>query len=258
MAKKRKKSDSLGSAKKNHQNTKGGSQSKDNKKSLNNKNKQKSSKGKKRRSVNKQKNTMITKLMDVMFFLIIVAMLGGSFLFMISQKEDKTVAGYRFYDVLTNSMVKTKSGQKGNFAAGDMIIVKSTKSEDVKVGDIITFVPNKEAKDTFLTHRVIKKIEPKGDEKVPHFVTQGDSNNSPDPEISGNNIIGKKVFSIPKAGSIVKLIRENILLSIVFIVALFLLVFIIKGYFEESEVSKKSKKVSKKSRRKSNEKSKKK
>ena len=222
--------------------SKGGSRKKNKKKSL-----------KQNKKIN---NYVLSRIMDVIFFLIIILMLSGSFLFMISQKEDKTIAGYRFYDVLTNSMVKTKPEQKGNFNSGDMIIIKSTKPEDIEVGDIITFVPNSDSKDTFLTHRVIKKVENKGESKkkenVPSFITQGDANNSPDPEVSGKNVIGKKVLVIPKAGKIVKSIREHLVLSLVFVISLFLLVFIIKGYFEEVKKSKR------KSRRKKNEKVKKK
>ena len=201
-----------------------------------------SSQKKKTSSSKKKKtsSTVITKTLDALFLILIVVMLSGAFLFMISQKEDKTILGYRFYNVLTNSMVKTKPEQKGNFTSGDMIIVKSTPPKDIKVKDIITFVPNTQSEDTYLTHRVIQVNHEKGDnnkDKI-NFVTQGDANNSPDPEVDGENVIGKVILVIPKAGKGIKFVRENMLASIVFVVALFLLIFIIKGYFESIEKTK--------------------
>ncbi|MGO3732196.1 MAG: signal peptidase I [Vagococcus sp.] len=202
-----------------------------------------------------KKSKTIKVIFDGLFFVVILCMLGSASLFMVSQRTDKTFLGYRFYDVLTNSMVKTKSSQKGNFKAGDMIIVKSIKPDKVKVNDIITFVPNKEAEDTYLTHRVIKKIPNKSgdsnEKKYPDFITQGDANNAPDPQISGENVIGVVVLAVPKAGDFVKLIRTNGLLSIIFVISLFLLMYVLKGYFisvsrETKNRRKKNAKVKKK------------
>ncbi|MEG0284882.1 MAG: signal peptidase I [Vagococcus sp.] len=217
------------------------------------KGKEKKSKSRKK-SASKKQYTALKMFMDFVFFITIILILGGAFLFMVSQKEDKTIAGYRFYNVLTDSMVKTKSNQKGNFQSGDMIIVKKINPKDVVVGDIITFVPNVNSTNTYLTHRVIEKKEPKDTSKsdVPNFITQGDANNSPDPEISGENIIGKKVLVIPKVGTIIKFVRENLLSVIVFVVSLFLFVYLITSYLKETNKRKR------KSRRKKNEKSKKK
>lgn len=228
-------------------NKKTGKGGKDKKKVDNN-----SSKRKKRTS--KKHKKVLKVIMDFVFFITIALILGGAFLFMVSQKEDKTIAGYRFYNVLTDSMVKTKSNQKGNFQSGDMIIVKKVDSKDIVIGDIITFIPNVNSTNTYLTHRVIEKKEPKDTSKsdVPNFVTQGDANNSPDPEISGQNIIGKKVLVIPKVGTIIKFVRENLLSVIVFVMSLFLFVYLISGYFKETNKRKS------KSRRKKNERSKKK
>ena len=206
------------------------------------------------KNASKKQYLALKMFMDFVFFITIILILGGAFLFMVSQKEDKTIAGYRFYNVLTDSMVKTKSNQKGNFQSGDMIIVKKINPKDVVVGDIITFVPNVNSTNTYLTHRVIEKKEPKDTSKsdVPNFITQGDANNSPDPEISGENIIGKKVLVIPKVGTIIKFVRENLLSVIVFVVSLFLFVYLITSYLKETNKRKR------KSRRKKNEKSKKK
>jgi signal peptidase len=229
------------------------------------------SKGKKTKKVSnrrKKKNTdgkmakVIRLFFDIFFFVMILFMLIGAAIFTISDKTDKSFYGYRFYEVLTNSMKKTEKGQKGNFVAGDMVIVKVGNVEDIKTGDIITFVPNKESKETYLTHRVINKkpAEPKikqlsnGKTKIvdnfPVFQTQGDANNAPDPPVSGEMVIGVVKLALPKAGTIINFMRSNLIATLVFVVAFFLLVGVIRGYFakEPEPVRKKKAKRSKKNR----------
>lgn len=225
----------------------------------------KSSKSKKsKKGTNKKKKQVISTKMakivrlsfDIFFFIMIIFMLIGAAIFTISDKTDKSFYGYRFYEVLTNSMKKTEKGQKGNFTAGDMLIVKVGEVEDIEVSDIITFVPNKESKETYLTHRVIKKTpaEPKikqlenGKSKTvdnfPIFQTQGDANNAPDPPVSGEMVIGVVKVAIPKAGTIINFVRSNLVATFIFIIAFFLLVGLIRGYFakEPEPVKKKPRK----------------
>lgn len=198
----------------------------------------------------KRTNKWSKWLFDVAFFLVIIVMLSGAFVFFISNKADKSFFGYRFYEVLTNSMKKTEPGQKGNFVAGDMIIVKIEEPDKVKVGDIITFVPNSEAKDTYLTHRV-KRIEEgtiekaendKEDKRKPSskvFVTQGDANNTEDPPTAAKNVIGTVKFAIPNAGNVINMIRKSPVLVATSIISMLLLMTLLRGYFVDSKEVKK-------------------
>ena len=192
---------------------------------------------------NNKINKTVTLLFDILFFTFIVFMLAGALIFTVSERNDKSFYGYRFYEVYTNSMRKTKADQKGNFTAGDMIIVKIEEPEKIKIGDIITFVPNQQAPDTYLTHRVIAKEEPKkSDPKVvdgtvqiaesyPVFTTQGDANSKSDPLVRGDRVIGVVKFAIPKAGSVLKFIRKNTIAVIIMVVSFFLLVILLRQYF---------------------------
>lgn len=214
----------------------------------------------KRRTADGKMAKLVRLFFDVFFFVMILFMLIGAAIFTISDKTDKSFYGYRFYEVLTNSMKKTEKGQKGNFTAGDMVIVKVGDVEDIEKGDIITFVPNKESKETYLTHRVIKKTpaDPKikqlanGKTKTvdnfPVFQTQGDANNAPDPPVSGDMVIGVVKVAIPKAGTIINFMRTNMVATLVFVVAFFLFVSVIRGYFakEPEPIRKKKTKRSKK------------
>ena len=90
------------------------------------------------------------------------------------------------YTVISGSM-------EPKFAVGSLIYVKNTETENIKVGDPITFVMNEDL--LVATHRVVE-ITPEG-----NFVTKGDANESIDgTSVHPNNVLGKPVFSIPYLG----------------------------------------------------------
>ena len=184
----------------------------------------------------KEKPNYFKKIFNLLFYLFVGVMLVGSVIFYTSDKTNKSFFGYRFYQVLTDSMRKTKDNQTGNFVSGDMIIVKVEDPKSIKVGDIITFVPandesSEKTSDVYLTHRIIKIDESynKKKQQVERiFTTQGDANNQSDEPISQKNVIGVVVMAIPKMGKIVEYVKENVILVIVMIIALCLLVSLVK------------------------------
>lgn len=184
-----------------------------------------------------QQPTLLKKVVqivwDMLFLLLLVVILGTAIIFKFSDSPDKSFFGYRVYSVLTDSMRKTQKDQTGNFDRGDMVVVKITDSETIKEGDIVTFLPSPDNPETYLTHRVVKRIEPASTGGYAHFVTRGDANNLDDDEISGEQIIGKVVFVIPFAGRVIEFIRNNLVMSIVIAVIVIALFTLIKGYFQD-------------------------
>lgn len=89
---------------------------------------------------------------------------------------------------------------------------KRAKYDDMQVNDIIAF---KIDSDVFATHRIVSKT-------ADGFETKGDANNIIDGVITTkDNFLGKNIFSIPKAGFIVKGLqttRGKIILSTLIIV----------------------------------------
>ena len=172
---------------------------------------------------------------DVLFWVICIALVGGSIVFAVSKDPRKDILGYRTYSVKTASMTPMPDGSSppGGFRAGDMIIVKTTKAEDIKVGDIVTFNPSVREEDNqlYLTHRVVDILHELGGKPGIYFVTKGDYNNSEDPPISSDMLIGKKVFSIPKVGTALRKVQENFALAITTILCLFACIFMFKWYF---------------------------
>lgn len=114
------------------------------------------------------------------------------------QGEPPTLFGYKFYTVLTGSMSPTMD-------RGSLLVVKETQPQDIKVEDVITFGNNNNTSVT--THRV-KEIS---NEDGIKFTTQGDANNTVDPEkVDESLLVGKVVYHIPFLGATLEYIKSNI------------------------------------------------
>ena len=185
--------------------------------------------------------TLTKKLLSIVsnlvFWLVVVSLIGGSLLFAFSNDPKKSYFGYRFYSVLTKSMTAKADGSSppGGFNQGDIIIVKLCNPEDIKAGDIITFCPsiNKPNSTAYLTHRVVEVLDGLDNHEGIFFRTRGDYNNADDPPINGAQLIGKKVAVIPKMGAILDSLRANFILGIIALLCLFGCIFMFKWYFKK-------------------------
>ncbi|QIL49765.1 signal peptidase I [Vagococcus hydrophili] len=182
----------------------------------------------------------------------------GAGLMAIMQKQDKSLNGYRMFGVLTDSMVSPGNKIKeGGFRSGDIIIIKEVKAKDLKKGDVITYRPstNPDNKNNnYLTHRVVKvQNDYKGREGY-YFTTRGDANKTDDMPMSEKALVGKVVGRIPKVGGILAFIKENFVLSLIFILSVVGFFWVIRMYIlasdddeeEEKKPRKEVKEVSKK------------
>ena len=114
---------------------------------------------------------IIVNVFLVFSLVIIVFCVAGFMQLKVLKKPYVDIFGYTFFSVATGSMQPTLD-------INDIIIVKIT--EDVKVGDIITY---REEND-FITHRVISNNKDT-------FVTKGDYNNTEDNPIDTSKIVVK-------------------------------------------------------------------
>lgn len=169
-------------------------------------------------------------VLNILFYTFILFMIVGSTFFMLSSDENKSFLGYRFFGVLTDSMVpRDPQTQKGGFRAGDVIAVRNISGEEVEVGDIITFRPNRES-NAFLTHRVKEKLDHLGDTQGRYYITQGDANLAEDVPISAEQVVGKKVFVLPKLGTLLNFVRDNLIVTIIFLISVFGFITVIRYY----------------------------
>ncbi|RNL78512.1 signal peptidase I [Nocardioides marmorisolisilvae] len=102
--------------------------------------------------------------------------------------------GYSRYVITGGSMT-------GTYDIGSVVFEKKTPVEDLKVGDVITYMPPADSGVNHLvTHRVMKMEPAEGGGVL--FTTKGDNN--PDPDPWHFKLLGQEQpvvqFSVPKAG----------------------------------------------------------
>lgn len=141
--------------------------------------------------------------------LFIVFMMIMAFLIFITAQsrftgQEPSLLGHRLYIVESGSMLPA-------LKINSMLIAKELPSNEIKIGDILTF-SGKNA-DVKITHRVVK-IENNGES----FITRGDANNTDDPNpVTKDRVIGKVIFSIPFIGLIFKILENPIAIGILVI-----------------------------------------
>lgn len=197
-----------------------------------------------------KKHKLFFFIWNCLFYGLMLSLMIGSGLMAMMQQQDKALNGYRMFGVLTNSMVSPDNTlKKGGFRAGDILIIKEIPADQVKVGDVITYHPstNPTNKSTnYLTHRVAKIEDHLGEEKGIFFITRGDANKSDDMPISARALVGKAIFHIPKVGGILTFIKENWVVSLIFIISIIGFVWVMRIYIlsgpEKSHSQKKGKK----------------
>lgn len=127
-------------------------------------------------------NKTVKKIWNVVTWFLVLVVLVGAVL-MVGVR----VVGLTPYAVLSGSMEPT-------YQVGSLIYVKEAEPSEIKVGDPITFVMNKDL--VVATHRVIGI-----DTENQQFFTKGDANESPDAGgVYFPNLIGKPLFTIPYLG----------------------------------------------------------
>ena len=145
--------------------------------------------------------------------------------------------GLNVYTVLSGSMEPT-------YHVGSLIYVKDVDTDELKAGDVITYMLDE---DTIVTHRIVDVIPDETDPSIIRFQTKGDANDSVDGSlVHYKNVIGTPVFSIPKLGYLANYIQKPpgryiaisagaIILLLVFLPDLF-------SYDDKSEKKKKKQK----------------
>ena len=119
-----------------------------------------------------------------------------------------TVGGYSMLEVVSGSM-------EPSIHIGDMIII-DTKDKIYNANDIVTFY---DENGSFVTHRIISRT---GD----IVITQGDNNESPDPEFHTSKIVGKFVFRIQGLGFLLKAFQSPMTMVLILIIGVLICVLV--------------------------------
>lgn len=162
---------------------------------------------------------------SVVVYLFAIVILVAAALFAADRNPDKSLFGYRYYTVLTDSMIP-------EFASGDMVFVKVMGADGIEKGDIITFNPSSNS-DAYLTHRVVDKIVNYEGSGVTCFRTKGDNNNTEDSFlVDEERVIGIVKFHVPKLGIIIRFLQMRWYFVVPLVILLFVFLGLLKHYFE--------------------------
>jgi signal peptidase len=112
------------------------------------------------------------------------------------------------YEPLISLYTIISPSMEPNIRVYDVVITKKTNANDIKEGDVITFISTSTLGEGLtITHRVKSVIKTENDVK---FRTQGDNNDTPDSAlVTSNNLLGKVVFTIPQLGRIQFLLQSK-------------------------------------------------
>lgn len=148
------------------------------------------------------RNKKIKKFLLIMLYIILIpTILFCIFLIILelgNSGEEPSSLNIEMYTVISDSM-------KPRLNIDDIIIVKKGYSNDqFKVGNIITY---KRSDGEIITHRIQKIVT---SDLQNAYITKGDNNDTEDDEIvTYNMIIGKVVYTMPKFGLVMKLLKNK-------------------------------------------------
>ena len=138
------------------------------------------------------------KIIKFIIFLILILYLAFILIQRISGNQ--SIFGYRIFSVATGSMIP-------EYNVNDVLAIKEINTDELKVGDDITYIGNKlDVSGRIVTHRIIEIKEENG-EKI--YITKGINNIAEDPSIKGNQIYGKVVGKIPVITEINHIIKNQ-------------------------------------------------
>ncbi len=109
------------------------------------------------------------------------------------------LVGLQVFTVLSGSMEPV-------YHTGSLIYVKEVDYQELKEGDVITFMLNES---TVATHRIVGVVPDEEDSSVLRYRTKGDANASEDGKlVHYKNIIGTPVFSVPYLGYLAEFVQN--------------------------------------------------
>lgn len=169
---------------------------------------------------NKKKKSRRHRIANIFEIAILIIMIALCLMvIMAGQGRVPYVFGYRILQVITDSMEPTISDRT-------CIIIRQVEQEDIKVGDIITFVSEAPQIRGFLnTHRVHEiTVDEETGETL--YITKGDASSQPDPyPVQYEQIAGRYVRELPFGELLfraIQFLRDQVNYFVVVMLPLFL------------------------------------
>lgn len=159
--------------------------------------------------MNKVINIVKYVLLVVMFFVLTIVVVQR-----VTNNKVK-IFGYSMYNIISESM-------KPQYEIGDVVVAKTVKEEELRVGDNIVYKGEKaDFKDKIVTHKLVR-IQRGSPRK---YTTRGISNLVDDPEITFNQIQGRVIGKSVILSFFSKIANDNVLFYAIIFIPFTILVF---------------------------------
>lgn len=170
----------------------------------------------------KEKNSTTQKVLTIVgtimciilipILIINITLIAKSF---INKDEVPSIGGTLPLIVLTDSMYP-------EIKSGDLIICHTAETDEVEVGDVISFFDPAGNGTSVVTHRVVEIVEKDGEI---FFRTRGDNNNTEDKElVPADNLVGVYQMRIAGAGNVAMFMQSTAGLIVCVVLPIILLV----------------------------------
>lgn len=163
----------------------------------------------------KKKPNIVKRFFGIIgkLFLLAILALAITILVRVFVYQKFDIFGFRLYQIMSGSMEPT-------IHVGDAVITKEVP--ELNEGDILAY----ENGQAITVHRVIK-VYTEGDKRM--YEAQGDNNNAPDQGlIMPEQVKGKVVFTVKKAGEGINLLRKYGIIILIFAVGIIVIVALIR------------------------------
>lgn len=136
-----------------------------------------------------------------------------------SAPDDEGLFGFKGYTVVSGSMEPA-------FSTGDFVFVRTNELNDVKEGDVVTFMRNEE----IVTHRAVAVTDA-------GVTTKGDANNIQDQgQVTQESYIGELALILPYFGYVVVAVQQPIvLIGLAVLLGMYFILIYVKEAKEEKQ-----------------------
>ena len=194
--------------------------------------------GEKKEAASSEEDTISFSILDIIFYLVLIAMVVGAVIFSNEAIRSKTLGGRHFYEVTSTSMQSV-------YPKGSLVFTEKIEPSQLAVGDDIVFL--NETND-FITSRITTIEENHQGTNEKAFITVGVDDEADSSEVAlASQIRGKVTGSVLLLGAILGWIGGNlwlvfVILGVILLVALCVKIFGRKGKrMKKSAVDRKGK-----------------
>ena len=173
----------------------------------------------------KKHRGLFAVISDVLFYLALFIVMLSVITSGAKDDAPRMFMGYSYFTVLTASM-------QDEIPQGSLIIVRQTDSQELKIGDNITYMRDA---DTTVTHKITDIYDDYQNSGARGFQTKGVNNTNPDKDIVYEvNVVGKVILVLPGVGAAISSLKENIYIVFIIFGLFVALSFLIRRLFVES------------------------